>query len=272
MKTRIFVVFVFIVLTPVLVAVQNQPSGTKNRKDAQQANPTTPISVDCNCAPQADDSKHKPQGWHRFVTWPEGIATWALIFTLGAIAWQSIETRRATNSQRDKERARLSVEMSNVGGNIYLQHLQRVDPFDWIAEIKITQHGPTKAFNVVGYATVVVKPIHEARPTVPLKKMIRMRDLSDRIAGEPIAPIEVSVAFCAIDDDTMQEVDAERLRVHFFGVIRYRDVFGASRKTTFRYIWKPEIREPVPQEEGQTFVAEEAGWEISGKPKDNRAT
>ena len=77
------------------MASQNQPSGTQKRENAQQAIPATPVNVNCNCTNQTDSGHDKPQGWYKLVTWPEGVATWALIFTLGAICWQSWETRRS---------------------------------------------------------------------------------------------------------------------------------------------------------------------------------
>src|SRR5271154_4837844 len=42
-----------------------------------------------------DTGVAKPEGWHRLVTWPEGITAWAVILTLAAIAWQSVATARA---------------------------------------------------------------------------------------------------------------------------------------------------------------------------------
>src|SRR5271166_4005978 len=98
MKTRIMVVFAAVILAPIFVTAQNQPSGAQKGQDAQQSNPSAPISVDCNCATQTEGGKNNPQGWHKLVTWPEGIATWALMFTLGAIIWQSCETRRAAGA------------------------------------------------------------------------------------------------------------------------------------------------------------------------------
>src|SRR5271166_6400035 len=98
MKTRIMVVFAAVILAPIFVTAQNQPSGEQKGQDAQQSNPSAPISVDCNCATQTEGGKNNPQGWHKLVTWPEGIATWALMFTLGAIIWQSCETRRAAGA------------------------------------------------------------------------------------------------------------------------------------------------------------------------------
>jgi hypothetical protein len=95
---RIFVIIAVLTLTPVTMAVHNQPSGTQDKKGAQQTNPAAPISVNCNCAAQTADGGNKPPGWHKFIAWPEGITTWAILLTLGAIVWQAVETRRAAQA------------------------------------------------------------------------------------------------------------------------------------------------------------------------------
>lgn len=126
MKTRVSLIFTVVTFAPIFVAAQNQPSTAQSRQNAQQANPPAPISVNCDCTNKAEDSKNQPQGWHKFVTWPEGIATWALIFTLGAIVWQAVEVRRSVNAAKESadaalknaeavinaERAWLTVEMA----------------------------------------------------------------------------------------------------------------------------------------------------------------
>ena len=116
---RIFVVAAVLSLAPVTMAIQNQPSSAQDRQKAQQANPATPISVNCNCAAQPDDTKNKPQGWHKLVIWPEGIATWALILTLAAIVWQAIESGNATRAMRE------STDMQAIG------FVQWVDLKNW---------------------------------------------------------------------------------------------------------------------------------------------
>lgn len=95
MKRWVLLVFAVVLLAPVFVATQNKPSRVGKRQEAQQPNPPIPVNVNCNCAAQTDESKDKPQGWHKLVTWPEGVATWALMLTLAAIVWQAREARRA---------------------------------------------------------------------------------------------------------------------------------------------------------------------------------
>ncbi len=200
-----------------------------------------------------------------------GIIAWAIILTLGAIIWQAVETRRATNSQRDKDRARLSVKMSYGGQYADFSGTTQQDAFaDFYPAlgVEITQHGSTKAFNVTGHATVIVRPNSENRPTLRASKMINMGLPS--IIHEDSKSFEGRINFRAVSDDVLSSINRRIDSAHFFGVIQYQDVFGVNRKTTFRYVWKPEWREPVPGVEGETFVVEESHWEKTGEKKDNR--
>ncbi len=274
MLIRVMIFAVGIALAPIALAVDNQPTSAQNGRNAENASPPPAINVDCNACAHADQGKDQPQGWQRFVKWPEGIVTWAIVFTLIAIIWQSWETRRATTSQRDKDRARLFVELSDDPRHANFDHLLNsagLHDFYWSLGIRITQHGSTKAFNVFGSAMIVVRPSQEKRPTQSPQKMLRMYGIPS-VVSEASSPIESLIEFRAIDDATLRRIAAEDDCAHFFGLIQYQDVFGASHKSTFRYVWRPEIREPVPGVEGETFVTEEAGWEIRGKPKDNHAT
>jgi hypothetical protein len=47
---------------------------------------------------QCQDPKEYMPWWYVLVAWPEGIAAWGLLFTLGAIIWQSYETRKAAEA------------------------------------------------------------------------------------------------------------------------------------------------------------------------------
>ena len=84
MKGAIILVII-ISFAPVAMAVDNQPASAQNGRKAENASPPPTISVNCNTCAQTDQSKDQPKGWHKLVAWPEGIATIALILTLGAI-------------------------------------------------------------------------------------------------------------------------------------------------------------------------------------------
>jgi hypothetical protein len=133
MTSRIVVVFVLIILAPIFVAAQNQPSSAQKRQNTQQASPADPVSVNCNCTTQAENGKNKPQGWHKFVTWPEGIATWALILTLGAIGWQSCETRKAAKAANRSAEAFIRSERAWVIPEVFLMAKKKSGQyFRWV--------------------------------------------------------------------------------------------------------------------------------------------
>ena len=43
---------------------------------------------------EAQEGQPKVAWWHVLITWPEGITTWAVILTLGAIIWQAFLMRK----------------------------------------------------------------------------------------------------------------------------------------------------------------------------------
>jgi hypothetical protein len=55
---------------------------------------------------------YKPPQWAKYVTFPEGVGAWAVMLTLLAIVWQSIETRKAANAT--EEAARAAVIQSSI--------------------------------------------------------------------------------------------------------------------------------------------------------------
>jgi hypothetical protein len=195
--------------------------------------------------------------WLTFFRWPTGTTTLAIILTLIAIAEQTSETKRATDSQRAKDRARLFVEISDAptrsNFNRILQSTE-LREFYWSLGIRLTQHGSTKAFDAIGCANIVVAPSQNKLPRASHKKMLKMEGIPKIIPGDPpplyIPPVEGFIEFRPIGEATLTRIAAEEECAHFFGWVQYEDVFGASHKTTFHYIWHPEIREPVPQEDG----------------------
>ncbi len=92
---HLVVVAVFASLAVHTMASQNQPPSQKDARKSQQAPPAITVTSNDAAAYDEQDGKDKPQGRHKFVAWPEGITAWAIILTLGAIAWQAVETRRA---------------------------------------------------------------------------------------------------------------------------------------------------------------------------------
>jgi hypothetical protein len=246
------------------MTAQNQPSGANKRHNAQQAIPTAPISVNCTCASQAGDSENKPQGWHKLVTWPEGIATWALILTLAVLIWQAILTRiaaRAASSNVElymsKERARLRIKMKP------LVLPSEIDTFNTV-DFTVSVYGQTDAFVTDSLCVAYIFPWGVFNnPELRDKIMFPIHSLPSVVSAN--AP---AVNCCALlgtkdgaDNILVEEAKARRMFVGVRGFIKYKDVFDRERETAFRYVWR--------YSEG---FGDYGQWEKSGDPQENRET
>jgi hypothetical protein len=74
-------------------------------KCVQGSEPSTDTgsgSLVCTIRPgqDAEQGKSNPTWLHKFVTWPERITAWLIMFTLGAIVWQAWWTRKAAEATR----------------------------------------------------------------------------------------------------------------------------------------------------------------------------
>jgi hypothetical protein len=247
MKTRIVLVLAVVVLAPVFVATQNQPSGAKKRDNTQQANPAVPVSVNCDCASQAGDGKDKPQGWHKLVTWPEGIAVWALIATLGAIIYQAILTHLSVRVARDaliaSERPELEVKHVSLA-------IQSLDDRDWKIGCIVANVGGTNA-------TIIESDLTISRITVGTLESLLIGiphyDRKYSFSSFSIAPGERQEQTITLDANdrlrfNLAHSQADKRRTEgneplttspivCFGFFRYRDERGIARLTGFGWVW-----------------------------------
>jgi hypothetical protein len=75
---------------------------------------------------ECKDAKDYMTWWYILVAWPEGITTWALLFTLGVIIWQAKKTADATEAMRDSiplqkkaaDAAKISADAAKVSADI----------------------------------------------------------------------------------------------------------------------------------------------------------
>jgi len=264
---------IFVFGLAVYIAVQDERAAQQAAQETAQSNKIAPTAEPDKNHPQENIPKPKRDAprWFRFFRWGDSFTIWAIVLTLLAIAEQTNETKRATDSQREKDRARLI--FVTFRDNESLGNDFTFNPY-WSISILMKQHGPTKAFNVRGKGALVIKRADEPRPTVSRKKMTLLHDVPSIVEGSDgdSVMIEPALGFVAIGEDEMAGISSEELRAHFFGFVEYDDVFGAKHTTRFRYVWQPEVREPVPNVPGETFQIESAGWRISsGKKKDNHA-
>ncbi len=264
MKTGIAVVFAVIVLTPILVAIQNQPSRTQDRKAAQQATPATPVSVNCNCTTKTENGQDKPQGWHKFVAWPEGIATWALILTLGAIWWQSWETRKSAKAAKDGVEMQISKERARI--KIIVQDVKGVVSGNQVVVVWQENYGETTAF----LKECRVRYVRAEREIVPDYTKCRTVALNQQVPPEirrPASEQKQGALILLEPSDILTEEEALSVRkeesfLHVYGFARYRDLFDRNWRVNihlrFRMLW------------GGTFPGKvNAWWEIVGLSEEN---
>jgi hypothetical protein len=87
------------VLAAIIGMSQDADSAKYRYEESARQAKATPIAKgnDGKASNNAEDA-YKPPVWGKYVTFPEGVGAWAVILTLLAIAWQSIETREAAQS------------------------------------------------------------------------------------------------------------------------------------------------------------------------------
>jgi hypothetical protein len=266
---RFWVVLAVITFTVPAASGKKKPAIIPNPPQSQHAvTPAAPITNNY----YQQKGEEKPQGWWSLVSWPEGITTWAVLLTLGAITWQAWETRKAAVAALDnitmlktKERARLAVaiEMEDF-----------VEPNKWPIKdlfdlevtfrISVENQGLTKAFEVAVFGAVMVTeqmfPPQLAEAEVYFISDIPrvMPQESTRYAGE----IRNTKSFPKLDD--AENISNGKAYMHLFGYVLYTDVFGERHKQPFRWLW-------VPHEEEMEGQLEDFGMWLPAPTTDEEA-
>jgi hypothetical protein len=249
MLKRLAILGIWFSLAVPAMAAQKQPASDEKTRQGQQSLTATiaannhPTGLDQQCG---DD---KPHGWHKFIAWPEGVATWAVMFTLGAIIWQSYETRKAAEAanrgmetSKTKERAKLllaiaplrpvvgaipeaKLRITNVGESSAIVgvaiaglHISDSDTLE--------EHGPGYYGLTIDHALLKSGESSEEPVWWPQDPLWRYRNVAD-IEGE------------------------NQLTIHLHGIINFRDAFEDWWRLKFHYIWRSygmEIWVPSAQE------------------------
>lgn len=194
---------------------------------------------------EAEESQPKVGWWHILITWPEGITTWAVILTLGAITWQAFLMRKhaehfemlagATNKQADhvaaSERAWILAGLSVPSGPNLSHWTDATGESKMTVSINIrcTNDGHSPAWITSKSARLVIVKEGEALPPVP---QLTKEDVIDEVV-EPVGPGK---------DSTPSEWNATGNGRHstqtstiIYGVVKYLDIFGENRETWFCY-------------------------------------
>ncbi|MGA2387656.1 MAG: hypothetical protein ABSF97_01770 [Candidatus Sulfotelmatobacter sp.] len=258
-----------VVLCFIAIHLLAQPySYAAQHQEMTQPKPTLPDNHKESPA-NTEASKASPPRWYAPLKDPNWCLVIVAFLTGITIGYQAYEMRRSTNSQKAKERARLSVEPLGFGYADFDEPSTMRNDFGETG-VRVTQHGPTKAFNVKGHAAVTLEPSEQGQRK---RKHISRLHIPDVIDGGQ-APVFATMTFFAIDIEKLQTVWSHQNFIHFFGRITYEDVFGDSHAISFRYIWATKIWMEVPSksgEPGKHFVSDSGGWRLNGKKKDNYA-
>lgn len=245
----------------VLVTYEEHKASDKYQRDCQShVSPISPPRNDNNGQSQnecQDPKKYMPW-WYVLIAWPEGITVWAILATLGAIIWQSNETRRAADATmdsanaaygsvtfaeaqwqliRDKERARIEIKTAD-GLN-----LERIEGGFWHlkATIRIRNLGATRAYITRGAGKLFVgKSREETKPQLDTWNSLALdEDFIDPYSGKIFA-VNRPFYFFGSEDETPADYAAGiyegRFPAYLYGVIEY-ETLGIRYCRDFGYTW-----------------------------------
>lgn len=223
---------------------------------------------------KANAQDYLPWGYKLFV-WPDGIATWAIILTGFAIAWQSSETSNAAAAARDsanaaygsvafaeaqwelmkeKERARFDIQ----SGTIITEEAD--ESWHLIATMKTRNIGQSRLFIVRSSVKFTVKAQDEAHPELDAYGQI---SFGDSFINPVDSFTEHKSFFWPDKEDRIrymsEDLEASRRSLHLYGFVDYQTL-GMMFRKEFGFVWKiiPQqwylgglVGNDVPQTDGQ---------------------
>ena len=242
---RLAILGIWLSLAVPAMADQKQPTGDEQARQSQQCLPSPTAANNQHAGYDQQPSDDKPHGWHKLIAWPEGITTWAVMFTLGAIIWQSYETRKAAEAALLNAQAIINAERAWLTITIQKD-----------ASIK----SPTTKFvNVLlneGRTPARLKTIHidqtfasspDQLPIPPRYKGVIAVPENMFVVGNNGFPIGITfdpkkILFLSHKMGTVE--NAQEFLI-FYGRITYEDVFNVKggevieHETCWCYAWTP---------------------------------
>ena len=187
--------------------------------------------------------------WFSFVRWPDGVATWAIILTLYAIAEQTRETAKAAQAteasvETGKDTAKRELRAyltATVGDAIYQERRPEDQGGDLLFECRplLVNAGQTPARKIQFKARSAILPI-------PLPKEIHLPEAPDEGVGDSILGPQQNANMFALVDGFRRDDEVEDIKsgvgtkgLYVWGRVTYEDVFGESHYTRFcqRIYW-----------------------------------
>jgi hypothetical protein len=224
------------------MAIQHQPTGPQNGENTQQATQSSAVAANKSGGDNTPKSKQGPRWWDKFLAWPEGVATSALIVTLCAIIWQAVETRRSVGAVMNSERSWLLAE------GVDNPDLQQV----WINKatirFKIVGNSPLRIMEgELIYTTVASRPdgkpptMHK-KPNLPQEPIyaepVNLADSPSmgriHAPGDPVA-VEIPLKSTFLTPENVKALEDGNCFLCVYGFLRYQDSFVSWKRRETRF-------------------------------------
>jgi hypothetical protein len=233
------------------VTYEEHKAGDKYQRDCQNRASEVSSAQDGNNAQGQDecqDSKKYMPWWYVLIAWPDGIAVWAVLATLGAIIWQSIETRRAAQASLLNAQALINAERPWL-----LVTVQEVPGPRGGFSVKATNKGRTPAIIASAHlGCVAVKDITDL-PAIPPHGQGSM--IQDHIVVPDDSPL-----VWWFEGETLKRILGSSFplgpwenQVYVFGVVRYRDLLTPAGAVTHETRWIS-LYQPSDGEHGDSII------------------
>lgn len=231
---------------------QQQRPTRERQRETQQPPPAVTITTNESSAHYEQKDADKPQGWHKFVTWPEGIVTWAIILTLGAIVWQAVETRRsvkiATKTLVTSFRPKVIVRSIKLDPPATIFYERRKEGI-WSVSINLTNTGGTEAkvkkvdalFQIYSDTGMPLDTIGTVWTPALDREFLVLPGSQHILRGVVTDGQSFYLSLHSIESSTASH-NTQLRRPTCHGTITYVDGNGFERKTGFIREWKVEVQ------------------------------
>jgi hypothetical protein len=177
---------------------------------------------------------YKPPVWAKYVTFPEGLGAWAVVLTLFAVVWQSIETRKAAEASDRGYRLSLGVTLPKLAIHELSAHTVDGNPINYFqhprVNIEIKNYGTSPALLEFWCLCFCPEELpEEPIYTGPATGMVLEKKVVH--AGEVFSlPHPSFLHRQTFTEETAIGVANRDFPFYVYGFIAYRDIFGSPLK------------------------------------------
>lgn len=265
-----------------VLSASHQQHPNHKQKGPSQAPAVASLSGD---QPKAQEetaqSQEKMQWFYVLISWPEGITAVALIVTLGAIVWQSSETRRAAEAALSQGRAQMDADRGWVLiegiGNPRVPLFVSGSPYvpGIVYRVKVFGNTPVR-IGRERYRCRIVPAIPGSKPPQPqLEKIPQYTAEFDRFSGSISPPgysyaMSVGLESGILTEDSFTALKNRETFLCCYCSIQYADIFGREAITQSCQIYDFELGGVFQSPDGTKLNQE--GFREGGPPEYRHTT